>query len=102
MRIILPGHRDARPTTGTTPTRKRAEGGFAVLVVMILLVIMVSLAIGNNIALARLQSEMQLVERRQQNHRLVRETNAPATAPVERPSSRQDRAARASNSPTTP
>ena len=56
-----------------------AQGGFAVLVVLLLLVIMVSLAIGNSVVLAQLQKEIKLVEHRQQHrHATINSTNAPA------------------------
>ena len=61
--------------------RQRPRGlgnGFAVLVVLVLLAIMASLAIGNNIALAHLKRELQLVERRQQRHnQATNTTNGP-------------------------
>lgn len=99
MRVFPHIHRETRVTTDTASGLRRAENGSAVLVVMILLVIMVSLALGNNIALARLQSELQLVERRQQIRRMAMETNAPTTAPLERPSPRPNGTARASTHP---
>ena len=65
-----------------------AESGFAVLVVLVLLVIMASFAIANNVALAHLQKELKLVERRQQHRHAAIITNAAAgpalkTAPAQ-------------------
>jgi type II secretory pathway component PulJ len=64
--------------------RQRRRGpvnGFAVLVVLVLLAIMASLAIGNNVALGHLKRELQLLERRQQrHHENIAATNASAAS----------------------
>ncbi len=62
-----------------------SERGFAVLVVIVLLVIMTSLAIGNNIALGHLYRELRLLDQRQQKRLAVGKattTNAPPTKTV--------------------
>jgi len=78
------------PAATLRPRSSRgAESGFAVLVVLVLLVLMASFAIANNVALAHLQKELKLVERRQQHrHAAINTTNAPAdqalkTAPAQ-------------------
>jgi hypothetical protein len=59
----------------------RHENAFAVLVVIILLAIMASLAISNNVALGHLHREIQLLERRhQKRHESGKATNAPPAA----------------------
>ena len=78
------------PAATLRPRSSRgAESGFAVLVVLVLLVIMASFAIANNVALVHLQKELKLVERRQQHrHAAINTTNPPAgpalkTAPAQ-------------------
>src|SRR2546430_13450427 len=56
-----------RSATLRPRSSRGAESGFAVLVVLVLLVIMASFAIANNVALVHLQKELKLVERRQQH-----------------------------------
>ena len=64
-----------RPTARSCGSQR----GFAVLVVLVLLVIMASFAIGNNVALGHLERELGLVERRQQQrHAAMNPTNAPS------------------------
>ena len=64
MRISSP---PGFPTAISARARRDSRSGFTVLVVLALLLIMASLAIGNNIALDHLQRELRLIERRQQN-----------------------------------
>jgi type II secretory pathway component PulJ len=60
---------------------RRAEGGFTVFVMLVLLLIMAALAVGNNVALGHLQQELRLIERRQQQRQSpAASTNAPAGA----------------------
>jgi hypothetical protein len=60
-----------------------------VLVVLVLLVIMASFAIGNNVALGHLEWELRLVERRQQNRlATTNPTNGPAGAASTQPTGR--------------
>ena len=68
------------PAATLRPRSSRgAESGFAVLVVLVLLVIMATFAIANNVALAHLQKELKLVERRQQHRQAaINTTNTPA------------------------
>ncbi len=79
----------ARAATLRPRSSRGAESGFAVLVVLVLLVIMASFAIANNVALVHLQKELKLVERRQQHrHAAINTTNPPAgpalkTAPAQ-------------------
>jgi uncharacterized protein HemX len=54
--------------------RRQSERGSAVLIILALLVIMVALAVGNNLALGHLQRELQLTERRQQQRLKVTAT----------------------------
>ena len=59
------------------------EQGFAVFVVIVLLAIMASLAIGNNVALAHLQRELRLIDKRHQmRHESEKGTNAPPTSTI--------------------
>jgi len=75
-----------RPAGGRRIAAKRgspgSERGFAVLAVMILLIIMVALVIGNNIALGQLQTELRLLERRQQMRRESIRANPTAAASI--------------------
>jgi hypothetical protein len=80
--------------TGSKP--QIPERGFAVFVVIVLLAIMASLAISNNVALAQLQRELRLIDKRhQKRHESEKATNAPPTATV---ASTPERAARLSDS----
>ena len=70
------GTRAGRPTASS----RGSQSGFTVLVVLVLLVIMASFAIGNNVALGHLEQELRLVERRQQERRAaMNPTNAPSS-----------------------
>ena len=75
------GSTAGRSARSPTRTARGEESGFTVLVVLVFLLIMASLAVGNNIALSHLQRELRLVERQQQQHYLaIGTTNAPAAA----------------------
>ena len=79
---------------------RRSERGFAVFVVLVLLVAMAALTIGNNVALGQLQRELHLIESRQ-----VRRSGAivATNQPVLRPSASPFRgAAPASAAPKQP
>jgi hypothetical protein len=69
--------------------RRGSRSGFTVLVVLALLLIMASFAIGNNIALHHLQRELRLIERRQQNRlATTNQMNGPAEAATLPPGAR--------------
>ena len=79
--------------------RGRGENAFAVFVVIVLLAIMASLAISNNVALGHLHREIQLLERRHQKRQeSAKATNAPpaAAAASERAAARSDSSERPS------
>ena len=58
---------------------RSSENGSAALIVLILLAIMVTLAIGNNLALGHLERELRLIEHRQlQRYGGAAITNQPA------------------------
>ena len=97
----IPPRSACRVESGASCRRKgRHENAFAVLVVIILLAIMASLAISNNVALGHLHREIQLLERRhQKRHERAPATNAP---PAATPASTPERAAGLSDSSERP
>ena len=71
---------------GPRRIRRESERGSAVLVVFVLLLIGLSLAIGNNVALDRLHKELHLIDRKQQT-RLLRASETNSTEAVAVPAS---------------
>ncbi|HKS38142.1 MAG TPA: hypothetical protein VJW76_13175 [Verrucomicrobiae bacterium] len=97
MRIPLNSIHTMR-ATGAKP--RTSEDGFAVFVVIVLLAIMVSLAISNNVALGHLHRELRLLDKRhQKRYESEKATNAPHAAAV---ASTRERAAGLSDSSERP